>query len=341
MSSETNSIEEKKNETDKTTNDWTSFIGGVSSVIIYIILFVWILGTCLLYSTKVSRSNIIPTDFDNPNPIQLVNANYVREFSISTEKPYINIGKYTAQELEFFNDSPTYIEKILSYLKSDDPKSPSSFLYEMFKDFFSINNSVITSIYNLFYGFNESFLMIISPFIYFFIFIFYSIFYFWGFFFFQIYKLSKFVIFPSSNNNYFLSNIHPIFNLFLFPFYLFLIIFFSYFSSLFSSIFYIPYALFGLLGYKYHLTTDSSSQNGEKETYGFVNLLTSFMKYKVSFIMLIISLAILNNSSSHLSNIYVAGSAIAIIILAFMGIYNYVPDPNDTSQITKIIKKFK
>jgi len=339
MSSETNSIEEKKSTTNETSDDWTSFIAGVSAVIVYIILFIWILGTCLLYSTKVSRSNIIPTDFINEQPINLVNANYVREISISTEKPYLNIGKYTAQELEFFKDGPSFIEKILNYLKPTDNNSPFSFLHEFFRDFFSINNSVIKTIYNTLYGLNESLLMFFSPFIYLFIFIFYSTFYFWGFFFFQIYKFIKLIIFPSGDNSntYFWSNVHPILNFFLFPFYLFFIVIFSFFSSLLSCTFSIPYALFGLLGYNYHLTTDTTS---EKPSYGFLTLLTSFMKYKVSFVMILISLAVLNNSNFHLSGIYVAGSVFAIIILAFMGIYNYVPDPNDTSQITKIIKKF-
>jgi hypothetical protein len=338
MSSETNSIEEKKNSTSETTDNWTSFVGGVSAIIFYIFFFIWILGTCLLYSTKVSRSNILLSNLTNQQSINLVNANYVREFSISTESPYIHIGKYTAQELKFFNDGSGYIEKILNYLKPIDSNSPSSFLYEAFKDFFYINNSVITNIYNLLYGLNESLLMFFSPFIYFFIFIFYSTFYFWGFFFFQIYKLIKSIIFQNNKDTYFWSSIHPFLNFFLFPFYLFLIVIFSFFTSLFSSIFSIPYSLFGLLGYKYNLTTDDSS---EKPTYGFLTLLTSFMKYKVSFIMLMISLAVLNNSSIFLSNIYIAGSFIAIIILAFMGIYNYVPDPSDTSQITKIIKNFK
>jgi hypothetical protein len=103
-------------------------------------------------------------------------------------------------------------------------------------------------------------------------------------------------------------------------------------------VFSIPYALFGLLGYNYHLTTDTSS---EKPSYGFLTLLNSFMKYKVSFVMILISLAVLSNSNAYLSGIYIAGSFIAIIILAFMGIYNYVPDPNDNSQITRIIKNFK
>ena len=342
MSSETNSIEEKKSITGESSDNWTSFIAGVSGVIVYVILFIWILGTCLLYSTKVSRSNIIPSDFSNTQPtnINLVNANYVRELSISTEKPYLNIGKYTAQELEFFKEGSSFIEIFLNYLKPTDSNSLFSFLYEFFKDFFSINNSVIKIIYNTLYGLNESLLMLFSPIIYLFIFIFYSTFYFWGFFFFQIYKLIKSIIFPSgdSSNTYFWSNIHPIFNFFLFPFYLFLIILFSFFSSLISCLFSIPYALFGLLCYNYHLTTDTSS---EKPSYGFLTLLNSFMKYKVSFVMILISLSVLSNSNAYLSGIYVAGSFVAIMILAFMGIYNYVPDPNDKSQITKIIKNFK
>lgn len=340
MSSETNSIEEKKKSENNDENNWTSFISSISVSIVYIILFVWILGTCLLYSTKVSRSNIIPTDFTTDQPINLVNANYVNAFSISTEKPYVNFGKYTAQELEFFKDGPTYVEKILNYLKPTDSSS-SGFLYETFKDFFSINNSVVTNLYNLLYGFNESLLMFFSPFIYFFIFIFYSTFHFWGFFFFQIYKLVKSIIFQNDKNTYYWSNIHPILNFFLFPFYLFMIVMFSFFSSSILSIFSIPYALFGLLSYKYHLTTDNVSENGEKPTYGFLSLLSSFMKYKISFVMILISLTILNNSSIYLNNIYVAGSAIAIIILAFMGIYNSEVDISDTSQISKIIKKFK
>lgn len=339
MSSETNTIEEKKNNKSDTSDDWTSFISGVSAVIIYIILFIWILGTCLLYSTKVSRSNIISTN--EQSPINLVNANYVRQFSITTEKPFIHIGKYTAQELEFFKDGPTYIEKLLNYLKPSDANSPTSFLHEAFKDFVSINNSVITSVYNLLYGLNENVLMFFSPIIYFFIFIFYSIFHFWGFFFFQIYKLIKSIIFENGKNTYFWSSIHPFLNFFLFPFYLFLIVMFSFFSSLFFSALSIPYALFGSLGYQYRLTTDNSSENGEKKVYGFLSMLTSFMKYKVSFVMILISLAILNNSSMFLSNIYTAGSFVAIIILAFMGIYNSEVDPLDTTQILKIIKKFK
>lgn len=337
MTSETNSIDEKKSLTGEDSDNWSSFIYGVASAVVSIIIFIWILGSCLLYSTKVSRSNIIPTDYVNPQTINLVNANYVREFSISTEKPYINIGKYTAQELEFFNDSPTFIELFLNYLKSFNTET-TTHVYEIFKNFFIINNSIIRSTFNLLYGLNESALMLFSPFIYLFILIFYSIFYFLGLSYFQIYKLIKFVMFPSDGKIYFWSSVHPVLNFFLFPLYLILIFIWSFGTTSFTSIFSIPYALFGLLGYKYHLTTDSQP---EKPTYGFSTFLTSFFKYKISFVMILISLSVLSNSASHLNNVFIAGSVAAIIILAFMGIYNYVPDPSDTTQIEKIIIKFK
>jgi hypothetical protein len=340
MSSETNSIEEKKSSTKENTENWSSFMYGVSSAITYIIIFIWILGSCLLYTTKISRSNIIPTDFVNLQTINSVNANYVREFSITTEKPYINIGKYTAQELYFLRDTPTYIEFFLNYLKSFNTEI-TIHIHELFKNFFIINNSVVKNIYNLLYGLNESLLMLFSPIIYFFIFIFYSTFYFWGLSFFQIYNFTKLIMFPVDGKTYFWSSIHPFLNFLLFPFYLFLIIFCSFGISFITSIFSIPYTLFGLLGYKYNLAGDTNNSEGDKPTHGFFDFLTSFFKYKISFVMILISLSVLSNTNLFLNNIYIAGSVVAIIILALMGIYNYVYDPTDTTQITKIIKKFK
>lgn len=341
MSSETDIIEEKKNITSNSTDNWSLFTNGIISTIVYIILTVWILGTCLLYSTKVSKSNIIPTDFNNINsqPINLVNANYVRELIISTEKPYISIGKYTAQEWEFFRDDPSILERILNYFKPNDGNS--SILYESLKKIFTINNSVVTKIYSSLYGLNESLLMVFSPFIYFFIFIFYSIFCFWGIFYYQMYGIIKLLMFSNGdkNNTYFWSNMHPVLNFILFPLYLYIAVVFSFFTSFISSLFSVPYSFLSFLGYKYHLTTDGNSN--EKPEYGFLTLLNSFMKYKVSLVMIIISLSVLSNSNMYLGNAYIAGSVLAIIILAFLGIYNYVSDPLDKSQITRIVKKFK
>lgn len=332
MSSETNSIEEKKNVSEEKSDDWKSFANGLTGSITYIIIFVWILGTCLSYTTKVSRSGIININQTNINP---VNANYVKEFAISTSSPYITFGKYTAQELLFSKDDSTTIENFIKYLKSFNTDS-MTYLSELFENFFKINNSVLSNIYNLLYELNESLLMLFSPFIYLFIFIFYSIFYFWGFAFFQIYNLIKIILFPANGKKYFWSSVHPFLNFLLFPFYIFLIIFISFGTSFISSFFAIPYAFLGPLGYKYKLNGDQ-----EKKSHGFLNFLTSFFKYKVSFVMILISLSVLNNTSSHLTSIYTAGSVVAIIILIFMGIYNYIPDPNDSTQINKIIKNFK
>jgi len=332
MSSETNSIEEKKNSPEEKNNDWEKFSYGLTGAITYIIIFVWILGTFILYTTKVHRSSIINST--NINNINAVNANYVKEFSISTKSPYINFGKYTAQELLFFKDDPTIIENFIKYLKSFNTDS-ITYLSELFENFFKINNLVLLNIYNLLYELNESVLMLFSPFIYLFIFIFYSMFYFWGFTFFQMYNLIKIILFPTNEKKYFWSSIHPFLNFLLFPFYLFLIIFISFGTSFISSFFTIPYVFFGPLTYKYNL----SGEQGK--SHGLLYFLTSFFKYKVSFVMILISLSILNNTSSYLTNVYTAGSVVAIIILSFMGIYNYIPDPNDATQINKIIKKFK
>jgi len=56
--------------------------------------------------------------------------------------------------------------------------------------------------------------------------------------------------------------------------------------------------------------------------------------------MILISLSILSNANLYLNNILISGSVLAIIILTFSGIYDYVSDPTDMTQITKIIKKF-
>ena len=56
--------------------------------------------------------------------------------------------------------------------------------------------------------------------------------------------------------------------------------------------------------------------------------------------MILISLSILSNANLYLNNILIAGSVLAIIILAFCGIYDYTTDPTDMSQVNKIITKF-
>ena len=223
MSSETNSIKEKKKSSEEKSDDWESFAYGFTGAITYIIIFVWILGTCLLYTTKVSRSGIINSLNINPFNANPVNANYVKEFSISTKSPYINLGNYTAQKLSFLKDDLTIIENFIKYLKSFNTDS-MTYLSELFENFYKINNSVLSNIYNLLYEFNESLLMLFSPFIYFFIFIFYSIFYFWGLTFFQIYNSIKILFFPTNGKKYFWSSVHPFLNFVLFPFYIFLMI---------------------------------------------------------------------------------------------------------------------
>ena len=147
-------------------------------------------------------------------------------------------------------------------------------------------------------------------------------------------------MFSPNGKTYFWSSIHSFLNYLLFPFYLFLIIFGSFLISFITSFFSIPYALLTPLSYKYHLTTDIVDSKKEKQTQGFLSFLLSFFKYKISFVMILISLSILSNANLYLNNILIAGSVLAIIILAFCGIYDYTTDPTDMSQVNKIITKF-
>jgi hypothetical protein len=331
MSQEENSIEEKKNTNDdSSTNDWDSYSYGVVGAIVYIFLLVWILGTFMLYTTKVAQSNILSTDFSSEVRDKIVRANYVRELVISTGKPYVDIGKRTAQQLKFIKPDETLTQSILKLLNSSQKTKTSNFNF--FGDFlttiFETNNLITNKIFGSLYGMNESLLMLFSPFIYFFIFIFYCIFHFYGMGIYQTYKLIKSVMFPDKEDNYFWSNIHPILNFILFPIYLFLIFIISFGLSFITCFFSIPYAFLSPLMYEYELI----GTNGEKRKSGISTFLMDFMKYKTSFIMILMSFALLNNSSLYLNSTYTAGAFIAIIILTFLGIYNYTNNPSDISQ---------
>jgi hypothetical protein len=331
MSQEENSIEEKKNTGgDSSSNDWESYSYGVVGAIVYIFLLVWILGTFMLYTTKVAQSNILSTNFTSEVKDKIVKANYVREFIISNSKPYVEIGDRTTQQLKFIKPNETLTESILKFFNSNGNIKTSNFnfLHDFLNTIFGTNNLITNKIFGSLYGMNESLLMLLSPFIYFFIFIFYCIFHFYGIGIYQSYKLIKSIMFPDKEDNYFWSNIHPILNFILFPIYLFLIFAGSFGLAFISCFFSIPYAFLSPLMYNYEII----GTNGEKRKSGISTFLMDFMKYKNSFIMILMSIALLNNSGLYLNSTYAAGAFIAIIILAFLGIYNYTNDPSDISQ---------
>jgi len=117
------------------------------------------------------------------------------------------------------------------------------------------------------------------------------------------------------------SNSSKILNFFLFFFYFWLLFFvifpLCFFSSFILFIFSLFYCAFPALFYKFKY------KNGEQsEENGIAKLFLDFFKYKTSFIMILLSLGIINSSSKNLESVYVAGSIISVIILAFLGIYN-------------------
>ena len=124
-SEETNSIDEKKN-VDNMKNDWNKFASGIIFTIIYIIIYVYILGSLLLYTTKIFKSGVIPDNFENLTKHAMgdanasVNINYVREFIISTESPFVKIGNLKSQKINILNDGTLIGTKISEWLNNDN-----------------------------------------------------------------------------------------------------------------------------------------------------------------------------------------------------------------------------
>lgn len=317
---EINSINEKKN-VDNTKNNWNKFASGIIFTIIYIIIFVYILGSLLLYTTKIFKSGAIPNNFDNltKHATNNVNINYVREFVISTESPFVKIGNLKSQKINVFDDGTLIGTKINEWMKNNN--FFKQFYGNILNTFFSMNNSINNYIYSSLYGLNESILMFFSIFIYFFIITFNCLFHFWGLFGIHIYYTFKYFYdgtFGTSGNSIW-SKKSTILNVVLFFCYFWLIFLgllpFSFISSFILCIFSIIYTLVSPLTYKFKV-------DGDKNEYTIFKLFTDFFKYKSSFVMVLLSLSVINNASKYLENVYVAGSIVAVIILAFLGIYN-------------------
>jgi hypothetical protein len=319
-SEETNSIDEKKN-VDNKKNDWNKFASGIIYTIIYITIYVYILGSLLLYTTKIFKSGVIPDNFENlTNDTNTnVNINYVREFIISTESPFIKIGNLKSQKINILNDETLIGTKISEWLNNDN--FFKQFYGNILNTFFSINNSISKYIYSSLYGLNESVLMFFSIFIYFFIIVFNCLFHFWGLFGIHIYYAFKYFYdgtFGTSGNSIW-SKKSTVLNVVLFFCYFWLIFFgllpFCGISSFILCIFSIIYTLVSPLTYKFKI-------DGDKTEHTIFKLFTDFFKYKSTFVMVLLSLSVINNASQYLESVYVAGSIVAVIILAFLGIYN-------------------
>lgn len=321
---ENNSIDEKKHKED-VNNNWEKFGKDVVTNIANITILVYIFGTLLLYTTKVYQSGIIPNNFTESNQTKLKNSelNIVRKFIISTQSPFIEIGDKFSQKVNFIEEN-SFIKKIINeYL--NDKNFLKQFYGKIFNSFLSLINLINNSIFKTLCGCNESILMFFSSIICFFIFIFYITFNFWASLFFHIRHLFEFLYDVSFNENSskktIWSNSSKILNFFLFFFYLWLLFFIifplCFFSSFIVFIFSLIYCIFPALFYKFKYKNEEQTQKN-----GIAQLFIDFFKYKTSFIMILLSLGIINSASANLENIYVAGSFVAVIILAFLGIYN-------------------
>jgi len=322
---ENNSINEKKNK-ENINNNWEKFGKDIATNIANIIILVYIFGTLLLYTTKVYQSGIISNNFLNSTQSAQKNSelNYIRKFIISTQSPFIEIGDKFSQKVNFIEEK-SFIKVIIDEYLKDDKNILKKFYGKVFDSFLSLINSINNLIFKSLGGLNESLLMFFSSIICFVIFIFYFILNFWASLFFHVRHLFEILYDVLFNQNgtkkTIWSNSSKILNFFLFFFYLWLLFFvifpLCFFSSFVLFIFSLFYCAFPALFYKFKY------KNGDmQEENGIAKLFLDFFKYKTSFIMILLSLGIINSASKNLESIYVAGSIISIIILSFLGIYN-------------------
>jgi len=183
---ENNSIDEKKNK-ENVNNNWEKFGKDIATNIANIIILVYIIGTLLLYTTKVYQSGIVPNNFLNSSQSTLKSAelNYVKKFIISTQRPFVEIGDKFSQKVNFIEET-SFIKTIVDEYSKDDKNILKKFYGKVFESFLSLINSINNSIFKSLGGFNESLLMFFSSIICFFIFIFYFILNFWASLFFHI-----------------------------------------------------------------------------------------------------------------------------------------------------------
>lgn len=322
--SDTNVIEEKKQSEDPDNETkWDNFRKSFSNSFKSLI-GILILGSCFMYTTKIAMANVIPTNFIKPEESYPVNMNFFRnfEFSMSGEN-IITIGKLRCQTIEFIK-SESIIKKLLNNIKPNGDGIFSSFFYDSFKTFFSMNNYMLNEFFKIFYNFNESVTIVLGGIIYSFILFFLIIFNF-----FSTFLIFMYNLFGIANNKKLYTTIQKnesnlakgFINFYLTCFYYWLVIFigsfFSFILSFIACFFIALYTLISPLTYTYKIT--SSKKNDE---HGIFSVLLNLFTYKKSLIMFLFSLSLIANAGNELGPTFGASSFLAVIILFIFGLLN-------------------
>lgn len=322
---ETSLIDEKKTgENGDIEEKWKDFSTAMATSVATII-YITLLGSFFLYSTKVARSNIIPTNFDTSPKSVPVNMNFYRDFEISfSNENIINIGGLRAQSANFV-DGNNYIKYILELLESKGLFA--TYLHNLIKSFLQLNNSVTNNYFKFFYEMNESVTILLGGIIYIFLFLFYIAFHFLSLGLFNAYYLFELInnreLYASDKiDNWFIKFVINFSLTCIYYFWGIIGVFIGFGLSSMVCVFTAIYSLFSPLSYSYSL--------GDKKKHGILTFLFDLFSYKKLFFMTMISLAIIKNAGSKLGTNYGVGAFLAVIILLLMGVYNDIIKDDST-----------
>lgn len=337
---EISTIEEKKqaeepNDTTKQQNFYKSMGASIGTII-----FILIFGTLFMYTTKVVASNVIPNFSQSTSSTKPVDMFFFRHFKMSIfGDKIIDIGDRLNQRITFERER-TIIETVLEYVSSNNIFL--NFIGKTIESFFQINNYIFVHFFEAFYNnVNESFIIVIGGFLYFFVLFFLIIFNFCSMFLILMYQL-----FSLANNKrmYAIGDNHPkilkgITNIILTCIYYWIVIIFGPIISVIISsimcVFTALYMLLSPLSYSYKLQS-----SGNSKLYGIGQVLLNLFTYKKSLIMILLAYSLIKNAGVELGTIYGVSAFIAVIMMLFVGVFNDTISTNSgTSSRTEFMKK--
>jgi len=335
---ETNSIDEKKQDTtNKSINLKGFFVSYITSVLFTIGVIIFIIGTLGLYTTKVAQANILP---DNINLSPFTDTErVVKDIPIDINIIHKSLFSDEAYSQKAFFNSREYLNSfkgslLCSLFKKSSPDSGffanfTLFLSKVLSDIYVLNSSIITKVFGylsylpeslimILYGFFGIFLWLSLYFINFCLSIFYHIT--------NIPQLFK----KSDNNGEWQSDNEVSFSIIKFLLFWFLWLPIGFVSSLIVPIYTTLVSLLSPLYAKYRVQQNGNYNETKLNTVFDFIISTLYFKKTLFFILATISLA--SNANSYLGPASLIGVLVAVIVGYFVGLYtvpNYQEDQSN------------
>ena len=346
MTTETNPIDEKKNDPSSKIDIKGFFKNYASSIIFSIGLNVFILGTIGLYTTKVAQANILP---DNPElaPYTMFDRIIINDIPIDINimRPKFNSENKEILSQKAIFESQKYLDSFSnSFLCSlKDSANPKHLFSNIPLYFFSVYSNLIATIFSIINAFffkmsyiNESIFMLVYGLVYsiiWFVIFYYALF--WSIFYHianipQLFRNVEEIPNIDDSN----PNLNPLkkprweseekISIFRFgKFISFLVYLIIIIPSIFVSAFaFTIYGFFAPLYATYKIQDDKTNKSE-----GIFDFIKNTFKYKKLFFFILASTSLVSNGISNFGTAYAISFLLAIVAAWFLGLYvNIMPE---------------